>query len=90
LQQSPLYHVKNVKTPTLYLHGESDNRVPISQAFEMYHAIKRLGIETQMVTYPRQPHGPQEPKFILDIMQRHIAWVEKHINPAVAASAAGN
>jgi dipeptidyl aminopeptidase/acylaminoacyl peptidase len=81
VQQSPLYHVKNVKTPTLYLHGEADNRVPISQAFEMYHAIQRLGIETQMVTYPRTPHGPQEPKFILDIMQRHIAWVEKHINP---------
>ncbi|HEY3743690.1 MAG TPA: S9 family peptidase [Bryobacteraceae bacterium] len=86
LQQSPLYHVKNVKTPTLYLHGESDNRVPISQAFEMYHALKRLGVETQMVTYPRQPHGPQEPKFIVDIMNRHIAWVEKHINPAPAVS----
>lgn len=86
-QQSPLYHVKNVKTPTLYLHGEADNRVPISQAFEMYHAIQRLGVETQMVTYPRTPHGPQEPKFILDIMQRHIAWVEKHIN---AQTASGN
>ena len=85
VQQSPLYHVKNVKTPTLYLHGEADNRVPISQAFEMYHAIQRLGIETQMVTYPRTPHGPQEPKFILDIMQRHIAWVEKHINPQAAS-----
>ena len=85
VQQSPLYHVKKVKTPTLYLHGEADNRVPISQAFEMYHAIQRLGIETQMVTYPRTPHGPQEPKFILDIMQRHIAWVEKHINPQAAS-----
>ena len=86
MQQSPLYHVKNVKTPTLYLHGEADNRVPISQAFEMYHAIQKLGIETQMVTYPRTPHGPQEPKFILDIMQRHIAWVEKHINPQVSGN----
>lgn len=89
IEQSPLYHVKNVKTPTLYLHGESDNRVPISQAFEMHRAIQKLGIETQMVTYPRQPHGPQEPKFVLDIMHRHIAWVEKHINPSQAAPAAG-
>jgi dipeptidyl aminopeptidase/acylaminoacyl peptidase len=79
LQQSPLYHVKDVKTPTLYLHGEADIRVPISQGFEMYHALQRRGVETQMVTYPRTPHGPQEPKFVLDIMQRHIAWVEQHL-----------
>jgi dipeptidyl aminopeptidase/acylaminoacyl peptidase len=76
---SPLYHVKNVTTPTLFLHGEADERVPTSQAYEMYNALKRKGVETQMVVYPRQHHGPSEPKFVLDIMQRHIAWVEKHL-----------
>jgi dipeptidyl aminopeptidase/acylaminoacyl peptidase len=76
---SPLYHVKNVTTPTLFLHGEADDRVPTSQGYEMYNALKRKGVETQMVVYPRQPHGPREPKFVLDIMQRHIDWVEKHL-----------
>lgn len=76
---SPLYHVKNVTTPTLILHGEQDIRVPTSQGYEMYNAIRRKGIEAQMVVYPRTPHGPREPKFVLDIMQRHIDWVEKHI-----------
>jgi dipeptidyl aminopeptidase/acylaminoacyl peptidase len=32
-----------------------------------------------MVVYPRTPHGPREPKFIVDIMKRHLAWVEKHL-----------
>ena len=76
---SPLYHVKNVTTPTLILHGEQDIRVPTSQGYEMYNALKRKGVETQMVVYPRTPHGPREPKFVLDIMQRHIEWVEKHL-----------
>lgn len=79
LKLSPLYHVKNVTTPTLILHGEQDVRVPTSQGYEMYNALKRKGVETQMVVYPRTPHGPREPKFILDIMQRNMEWVEKHL-----------
>jgi dipeptidyl aminopeptidase/acylaminoacyl peptidase len=37
-----------------------------------------------MVVYPRTPHGPQEPKFILDIMQRHLDWVDKHLQGSTA------
>ncbi|MFN7932286.1 MAG: S9 family peptidase [Bryobacteraceae bacterium] len=77
-QRSGLFHARQVKTPTLFLHGEADLRVPIGQAFEYYHALKQLGVTTKMVAYPRTPHGPQEPKFQLDIMQRHIDWVEKY------------
>ena len=76
---SPLYHIKDARTPLLVLHGEADVRVPTSQGFEMYQAMKRKGVEAQMVTYPRTPHGPREPKFVLDIMKRHVEWVEKHI-----------
>jgi dipeptidyl aminopeptidase/acylaminoacyl peptidase len=79
IKLSPLYYAKNVTTPTLFLHGEIDPRVPTTQGYEMYHALKRRGIETVMVVYPRTLHGPQEPKFVLDIMQRHLDWVAKHI-----------
>ncbi|HUK17394.1 MAG TPA: S9 family peptidase [Bryobacteraceae bacterium] len=76
---SPLAHVGKVTTPTLILHGGSDIRVPTTQGYEMYSAIRRKGVPTEMVVYPRQPHGPQEPKFVLDIMRRHIDWVAKYI-----------
>jgi dipeptidyl aminopeptidase/acylaminoacyl peptidase len=79
VKMSPLYYVKNVTTPTLILHGGADVRVPTSQGYEMYSALKRRGVETEMVVYPRQPHGPQEPKFVLDIMKRNVDWVDKHI-----------
>jgi dipeptidyl aminopeptidase/acylaminoacyl peptidase len=78
-KHSPITYVGNVTTPTLVLHGEADERVPTSQGFEYYHALQRRGVPTQMVTYPRTPHGPEEPKFILDIMQRHVAWVDKYL-----------
>jgi dipeptidyl aminopeptidase/acylaminoacyl peptidase len=79
IKMSPLAHIDKVTTPTLILHGESDIRVPTTQGYEMYSGIKRKGVPAEMVVYPRQPHGPQEPKMVLDIMRRHIAWVEKYL-----------
>jgi dipeptidyl aminopeptidase/acylaminoacyl peptidase len=79
LKTSPMTYVGKVSTPTLILHGALDPRVPPSQAAEFYSALKRRGIETQMVTYPRTQHGPTEPKFIQNIMERHLEWVEKHL-----------
>lgn len=77
-KHSPITHIKNVVTPTLILHGEADDRVPVGQGYEYYNALKRQGGIAKMVVYPRQPHGPREPKFVLDIMQRHVEWVEKY------------
>jgi dipeptidyl aminopeptidase/acylaminoacyl peptidase len=76
---SPMAFVKGVTTPTLILHGEADVRVPTSQGYEFYNALKRQGVATRMVVYPRTPHGPREPKFLLDIMQRHMEWVDKYV-----------
>jgi dipeptidyl aminopeptidase/acylaminoacyl peptidase len=76
---SPMSFAGNVKTPTLILHGESDLRVPISQGFELYNALKRQSVTAKMVTYPRMPHSPNEPKFLLDIMDRHLEWMDKYV-----------
>ncbi|HLX43417.1 MAG TPA: S9 family peptidase [Bryobacteraceae bacterium] len=79
IKMSPLAHIANATTPELVLHGEADIRVPTSQGYEMYRALKRKGVATEMVVYPRTPHGPQEPKFVLDIMNRHMDWVAKYL-----------
>ncbi|HXX93730.1 MAG TPA: S9 family peptidase [Planctomycetota bacterium] len=79
---SALFQVKGVTTPTLILHGEADVRVPVSQGYELYNALKRQHVPTQMVTYPRQPHGPNEPKFVLDIGNRLVEWFERYLGPA--------
>jgi dipeptidyl aminopeptidase/acylaminoacyl peptidase len=76
---SPMAFVKGVATPTLILHGEADVRVPTTQGYEFYNALKRQGVATKMVVYPRTPHGPREPKFLLDIMQRQVEWVDQYV-----------
>ena len=79
---SAMFQVKGVTTPTLILHGENDVRVPISQGYEFYNALKRQNVPVQMVTYPRQGHGPQEPKFVVDIGQRLLDWLNRYLGPA--------
>ena len=79
-RHSAMFNVENITTPTLILHPEEDVRVPPTQGYELYNALKRLGVETKMVTYPRQPHGIREPKFTIDAAERQINWLRKHLN----------
>ncbi len=46
-----------VRTPTLFVHGEVDQRVPYSEAEQMYFAIKKQGIPAKMIIYAGQSHG---------------------------------
>jgi len=78
-QRSPIYQVEEVTTPTQVLHGIRDQRVPASQGREFYRALKRRGIVTEMVLYPRTPHAPREPKLIMDINNRIIDWFDEHL-----------
>ena len=68
----------SVKTPTLLVHGENDNDVPIAEAEQFYIALKDVGVETAMLRYPREGHGLAEPKHIVDLMDRSLAWYERH------------
>ena len=70
-------HVGRARTPALIQHGEDDRRVPISQGYELYNALKRQGVPTKMVTYPRQPHGIREPRLVRDVAERTLAWMEQ-------------
>ncbi|MEX1158036.1 MAG: S9 family peptidase [Thermomicrobiales bacterium] len=76
---SPIRSIQNATTPTLILYGESDDRVPPSQGFEMYEGLKSRGVETQLVLYPREPHGLQERKHMLDLLERVTGWYDRHL-----------
>jgi dipeptidyl aminopeptidase/acylaminoacyl peptidase len=78
-KHSPMFNVKNVTTPTMIQHGEADVRVPISQGYEFYNALKVKGVPTRMLVLPRQPHGPNEPKMQLAAMKANLEWFEKYI-----------
>jgi dipeptidyl aminopeptidase/acylaminoacyl peptidase len=81
MRRSPLWHVRGVTTPTLVLHGEADERVTAAQGRELYAALKYLGKEAQLVTYPREGHRIQERKHQLDLLRRVLAWYDAHLKP---------
>lgn len=56
-RQSPLKYFANVKTPTLVIHSEQDLRCDIEQGEQVFVALKLLGVETEMVRFPEEPHG---------------------------------
>lgn len=71
---SPISYVHRATTPTLILHGENDARVPVSQAIFMHRGLRRYGCETELVIYPREPHGLQERRHVIDLHERIAAW----------------
>ena len=81
--RSPLRYVAGVKTPTMFIHGENDNDVPIAEAEQFYIALKDVGVETVMVRYPRQGHGIRETRHVVDVIDRSLAWYDRHFRRAV-------
>jgi dipeptidyl aminopeptidase/acylaminoacyl peptidase len=77
-QRSPLKHVARVKTPTMFIHGENDNDVPIAEAEQFFIALKDVGVDTIMLRYPREGHGLREDGHIVDAMNRSLEWYDNY------------
>ena len=77
-ERSALKHVAAAHTPTMLLHGENDNDVPIAEAEQYFIALKDVGTEAVFVRYPREGHGLSESKHIVDGIDRSIEWYRKH------------
>ena len=79
LNSSPFLYLRNAKTPTLILQGDSDTTDPLGQSQELYRGLKRYGVEAELVVYPREPHGFHEQKHLLDLLNRILGWYDKHM-----------
>jgi dipeptidyl aminopeptidase/acylaminoacyl peptidase len=77
-ERSALKHVAAAHTPTMLLHGENDNDVPIAEAEQFFIALRDVGTEAIFVRYPREGHGLSETGHVIDSINRCIAWYEKH------------
>jgi dipeptidyl aminopeptidase/acylaminoacyl peptidase len=82
LNSSPFLYLKNAKTPTLILQGEADPIDPPGQSQELYRGLKHYGVATELVMYPREPHGLREAKHRVDMQTRMVEWFDKYLKPA--------
>jgi dipeptidyl aminopeptidase/acylaminoacyl peptidase len=83
-ERSAMKHIAAAHTPTLIIHGENDNDVPIAEAEQLFVALKDLNVDTVFLRYPREGHGLQEVQHQIDSTDRSIAWYEKHFPKAGA------
>ncbi len=78
-QRSPMAYLNQAKTPTLVVTGAKDVRVHPEQARQLYTGLRIKGVPTQMVFYPREPHGLRERAHQLDFIDRTLGWFDQHL-----------
>jgi dipeptidyl aminopeptidase/acylaminoacyl peptidase len=59
---SPMLHIKNAKTPTLVIHSQRDYRLDVSEGFQLFTALQRLGISSKMLYFPDEGHWVLKPQ----------------------------
>ena len=77
LRCSPITYAARARTPTLILHGETDDRVPLGQARELYHVLRSRGVPVDMFTYPREGHAFTEARHQRDLLERIAEWFRR-------------
>jgi dipeptidyl aminopeptidase/acylaminoacyl peptidase len=70
----PFYRADRIRTPTLFMCGADDFNVPLQGSEQMYQALRRLGVPTQLVIYPGQHHSFDRPVLRADRLQRYLDW----------------
>ncbi len=78
-KSSPITFIKKAKTPTLVLVGDSDGECPTPQSYEFWHALKTLGVETELVVYEHEGHAFASPAHQKDRVVRVAEWFNKRL-----------
>ena len=81
-KSSPINFIKNVETPTLVVVGDRDAECPPAQSYEFWHALKTLGVKTELVIYPNEGHGFHDPQHIRDRFERVLQWFNEKMPAA--------
>jgi dipeptidyl aminopeptidase/acylaminoacyl peptidase len=68
-----------VNTPTLVVVGDRDGECPAPQSFEFWHALRDLGVPTELVVYPDEGHGFVNPAHRIDVLERALGWFQKYM-----------
>jgi len=78
---SPITYIKQAKTPTLIQHGATDQRVPLPNAFELYHGLQDNHVPTKLIVYQGfggVGHGPSKPKSNRATMDHNVEWFDQY------------
>jgi dipeptidyl aminopeptidase/acylaminoacyl peptidase len=78
-KSSPIHFIKKVKTPTLVIVGERDAECPSAQSYECWHALRTLGVPTQLIVFPDEGHMFVKPENQAGRLDQTVAWFDKYL-----------
>jgi dipeptidyl aminopeptidase/acylaminoacyl peptidase len=78
-KSAPINFIKNARTPTLVMVGDRDAECPAPQSYEFWHALKTLGVETQLVIYAGEGHAVSQTPNRRDILRRAADWFDRRL-----------
>jgi len=87
-RQSPMAYIGNARTPTLVIHSEGDMRCAIEQGEQIFVALKVLGVDTEMIRYPDEPHGLSRTGRTdrrIDRLGHIVRWFDTYVKPSTNA-----
>ncbi len=87
-KQSPIEYAANFKTPTMFIDGEADHRVPIEEAEQMYMALRKQRVPARMVRYPDMGHGGWSPWNTVHRYHEELKWWQRFLAPSKNTSSA--
>jgi len=84
LEKSPVHHIKNVNTPLMLLHSDSDWSTTLDNAEQMFVGLKRLKKEAKMVIFPGENHflsWTGRPAHRAERLKHYVQWFDEHLSP---------
>jgi len=75
---NPIRSAREMRTPTLILHGQADNRVPFQSSIQLYRALADQGVDVTFWAYPREDHGFVEPAHRVHYVRAWADWYDAH------------
>ncbi len=80
IRKSPMFRLKNLRTPTLIFFGTEDHNVPSSQGWDAFRTIQQLGQPpVRFITFPGEPHGPHKISHRRRKVEEELAWFDKYL-----------
>jgi dipeptidyl aminopeptidase/acylaminoacyl peptidase len=81
LRQSPITYAGRARTPTLFVVGEVDRRVPFTENEQLYVALKKQGVPAKMIVYANMPHGISGHWNVVHRTLNEKAWFDQYLKP---------
>jgi dipeptidyl aminopeptidase/acylaminoacyl peptidase len=80
-RSSPVTYAKNFKTPTMVIHGQKDYRVDLSESLQMFTALQRMGVPSQLLYFPDEGHSVRKLKNLRYVYEKQFEWLSRWLTP---------